>query len=33
MHAFGLLSTHMAATVEYQKNSEQVLENFVLPEL
>lgn len=33
MHAFGLLSTHMAQTPEYQKHAEQMLITYVQPEL
>lgn len=33
MHAFGLLSTQMAQSVEYQKHAEQVLMQYVMPEL
>jgi hypothetical protein len=33
MHAFGLLSTHMAHSIEYQKNAELFLQQFVFQEL
>lgn len=33
MHAFGLLSTHMAQTAEYQKHAETVLMQYIQPEL
>ncbi len=33
MHAFGLLSSHMAQSTEYQKHAGQVLMQYVMPEL
>mgnify|MGYP006969959669 CR=1 FL=1 len=33
MHAFGLLSTHMAHSIDYQKNAELLLQQFVFQEL
>ena len=33
MHAFGLLSSHMAYSLDYQKNAELLLQNFVYTEL